>query len=279
MAAMDSTGQEGAGGGQPRCYRHPGRATWLRCSRCDRAICPFCSHDSPVGQRCPECSRGGGGARAASARSLSHRASPTVVSIIALSAVVFLIQRQNPQFNLDFAHYTAAVEQGQWWRIITAAFLHSSSVFHILFNMYALYLFGPNLERQLGAVSFAGLYLTSAAAGGALFQFLSAGGAVGASGAIFGLFGAVLVGVLPLRRTPQGAAHLRRLLLLLGINLALPFITDNIAWEAHLGGLAAGMAVMALWQRLPQGPNVRYLRALTVYGLGALILLAVIAAA
>lgn len=213
------------------------------------------------------------------ARTLSNRASPAVISIIALSAVVFLIQRQNPQFTWEFFHATIAVERGEWWRIITAAFLHSSSVFHILFNMYALYLFGPNLERQLGAVSFAGLYLTSAAAGGALFQFLSEGAAVGASGAIFGLFGAVLVGVLPLRGTPQGAANLRRLLLLLGINLALPLIIPDIAWEAHLGGLAAGMAVMALWQRLPQGPNVRYLRALTVYGLGALILLAVIAAA
>lgn len=279
MAAMDSEGQGEAAYGQTRCYRHPDRATSLRCSRCDRAICPFCSHDSPVGQRCPECSRGGGAARAVTARPLSRRATPAVIAIIALSAAVYLIQRQNALFNIDYAHYTAAVEQGEWWRIITAAFLHSRSLFHILFNMYALYLFGPGLERQIGAVSFTGLYLTSAAAGGALFQFLSEGGAVGASGAIFGLFGAVLVGVLPLRRTPQGAAHLRRLLILLAVNLALPLIAPNIAWEAHLGGLAAGMAVMALWQRLPQGPNARYLRALTVYGLGSLILLAVIAAA
>ena len=277
MAAMDSTGPGDADSGQTWCYRHPDRATSLRCSRCDRAICPFCSHDSPVGQRCPECS--GGGARAVTARPLSRRATPAVIAVIALSAAVYLIQRQNAQFNIDYAHYTAAVEQGEWWRIITAAFLHSRSLFHILFNMYALYLFGPGLERQIGAVSFTGLYLTSAAAGGALFQFMSEGGAVGASGAIFGLFGAVLVGVLPLRRTPQGAAHLRQLLILLAVNLALPLIAPNIAWEAHLGGLAAGMAVMALWQRLPQGPNTRYLRALTVYGLGALILLAVIAAA
>ncbi len=276
---MDSEGQGEAAYGQTRCYRHPDRATSLRCSRCDRAICPFCSHDSPVGQRCPECSRGGGAAQSVTARPLSRRATPAVIAIIALSAVVYLFQRQNALFNIDYAHYTAAVEQGEWWRIITAAFLHSRSFFHILFNMYALYLFGPGLERQIGAVSFTGLYLTSAAAGGALFQFLSEGGAVGASGAIFGLFGAVLVGVLPLRNTPQGAAHLRRLLILLAVNLALPLIAPNIAWEAHLGGLAAGMAVMALWQRLPQGPNARYLRALTVYGLGSLILLAVIAAA
>ena len=279
MAAMDSTSQGDAGAGQTRCYRHPDRATSLRCSRCDRAICPFCSHDSPVGQRCPECSRGAGAARAVTAPPLSRRATPAVIAIIALSAAVYLIQRQSAQFNIDYAHYTAAVEQGEWWRIITAAFLHSRSFFHILFNMYALYLFGPGLERQIGAVSFTGLYLTSAAAGGALFQFLSEGGAVGASGAIFGLFGAVLVGVLPLRSTPQGAAHLRRLLILLAVNLALPLLAPNIAWEAHLGGLAAGMAVMALWQRLPQGPNARYLRALAVYGLGVLLLLAVIAAA
>lgn len=279
---MDSTGTGDTGfGGQTRCYRHPDRATSLRCSRCERPICPFCSHDSPVGQRCPECSRGGGAARVVTARSLSsNRASPAVVAIIALSAAVYLIQRQNPQFYEDFSHWTVAVEAGEWWRIITAAFLHSrDSVLHIVFNMYALYLFGPALERQLGAVSFLGLYLTSAAAGGALFQFLSEGAAVGASGAIFGLFGATLVGILPLRGTPGGAAHLRRLLVLLGINLALPLFASNIAWQAHIGGLAAGMAVMALWQRLPQGANVRLLRALVVYGLGALILLAVIAAA
>ena len=279
---MDSTGNgETEFGGQTRCYRHPDRATSLRCSRCERPICPFCSHDSPVGQRCPECSRGGGSTRVVAARSLSsNRASPAVVAIIALSAAVYLIQRQSLEFNIDFSHWTVAVEQREWWRIITAAFLHSrGSVLHIVFNMYALYLFGPALERQLGAVSFLGLYLTSAAAGGALFQFMSEGAAVGASGAIFGLFGATLAGLISLRNAPGGAAHLRRLLVLLGVNLALPLFAPNIAWQAHLGGLAAGMAVMALWQRLPQGANVRLLRALAVYGLGALILLAVIAAA
>ena len=276
---MDPTNRGETGhGGYTRCYRHPDRATSLRCSRCERPICPFCSHDSPVGQRCPDCSSGRGATRVVTARNMSGRVTPVVLGIILISAVIYLIQRQSLQFNIDYVHFTPAVEDGEWWRVITAAFLHSrGSVLHIVFNMYALYLFGPGLERQVGSLSFAGLYLTSAAAGGAAFQFLSEGAAVGASGAIFGLFGAVLIGVMPLRNTPMGAANLRRLLLLLAINLALPFLVSGIAWEAHVGGLAAGMAVMALWQRIPGGGGASFRRALTVYGLGVLVMAAVIA--
>ncbi|MDE0170877.1 MAG: rhomboid family intramembrane serine protease [bacterium] len=260
-----------------RCYRHPERATALRCSRCERPICGFCSHDSPVGQRCPQCISGSAATRVVTARSLSTGFTPAVLTIIVLSAVVYLLQRQNPQFTVDYAHLTDLVSRGEWWRVITAAFLHSrSSLLHILFNMYALYLFGPRLERQLGAISFVGLYLSSAIAGGVAFQYLSAGGAVGASGAIFGLFGAVLVGTFPLRGTVQGAAQFRQLVLLLAINLALPFFATGIAWEAHVGGLAMGMVVAALWQRIPPTPGAPLLRAMVVYGLGLAALLAIV---
>ena len=189
------------------------------------------------------------------------------------------MQRRNVQFTVDYAHLTELVRRGEWWRVITAAFLHSrGSLLHILFNMYALYLFGPRLERHVGAISFVGLYLSSAIAGGVAFQYLSDGGAVGASGAIFGLFGAVLVGTFPLRHTPHGAAQFRQLVLLLAINLALPLFVPSIAWEAHVGGLAMGMLVAALWQRIPPTPGIPVMRALVVYGLGLAALLAIVAA-
>ena len=263
----------------PRCYRHPDRRTFLRCSRCETPICGFCSHDSPVGQRCPECISGKAATRVVTARGLSTAVSPAVLTIIVVSAVTYLMQRLDVLSTVDYAHRTDLVRSGEWWRVITAAFLHSpGSVLHILFNMYALYLFGPRLERQLGAVSFVGLYLSSAIAGGVAFQSLSEGGAVGASGAIFGLFGAVLVGTFPLRHTVHGAAQFRQLVLLLAINLALPLFVPGIAWEAHVGGLVMGMVVAALWQRLPPTPKTPLMRAVVVYGLGVATLLSIVVA-
>ena len=263
----------------PRCYRHPGQATALRCSRCDKPICGFCSRESPVGQRCPKCISGRAATRVVTARSLSTGITPAVLTIIAVSVVAYLMQRRSQQFTFSYAHLPELVRLGEWWRVITAAFLHSSSsVLHILFNMYALYLFGPRLERQVGAISFVGLYLSSAIAGGAAFQYLSDSWAVGASGAIFGLFGAVLVGTFPLRGTYHGAAQFRQLILLLAINLALPLLVPGIAWEAHVGGLVMGMIVAALWQRLPPTPRTPLTRAAVVYGLGLAAFLAILVA-
>ncbi len=258
-----------------RCYRHPDRTTFLRCSRCDRAICGFCSFESPVGQRCPECI-GGVVTRVAPTRRLAMGITPAVLAIIVISVLAHLWQRLDPQVTADFAHVTVFVQLGDWWRVITAAFLHSpSSILHLLFNMYALYLFGPGLERRVGTTAFVGLYLASAIAGGVAFQYLSYGAAVGASGAIFGLFGAVLVGTLPMRRTAQGALQLRRLLLLLGLNLALSLLVRSIAWEAHVGGLVMGMIVVWMWQRIPPTPQAHRQRVWVVYGLALLGLAAV----
>ncbi len=213
------------------------------------------------------------------ARRMGGRISPAVLTIIAVSVVAYLFQRMDTRVTLEFAHITPLVRQGEWWRPLTAAFLHSQgSILHILFNMYALYLFGPRLEQRVGTSSFCGLYLASALAGGVAFQYLSEGGAVGASGAIFGLFGAVLVGTYPLRHTPQGADQFRRLLLLLGLNLALPLLVSGIAWEAHVGGLAMGMTIVALWQRIPSGRSAAGKRNLVAYGLAAVAILLLVAA-
>ena len=259
MGGMDN-GTSGAGG-PATCHRHQDRITYLRCSRCERHICAECYRDSPVGQRCPECA--GATTRVVPARSIRSGVTPAVLAIILISVAAYLAQRLNTRFTIDYAHITAAVSAGEWWRVITATFLHSTgSILHLLFNMYALYLFGPYIERQAGVVRFVALYLASAVAGGVAFQYLSDGAAVGASGAIFGLFGAVLVGTYPLRHTPAGAARFRQLLLLLAINLALPLLVRGIAWEAHIGGLAAGMLIVGIWQRIPPGPGADLTRTL-----------------
>ncbi|HWB71714.1 MAG TPA: rhomboid family intramembrane serine protease, partial [Egibacteraceae bacterium] len=139
------------------------------------------------------------------------------------------------------------VTAGQWYRLFTSAFLHAGLA-HVLFNMWALYLFGPGLERDVGSAPFAALYLSSALAGGAAFYLWGAPvPAVGASGAIFGLFGAWLAAAFRARHTVAGRAGFQQLLMLLGINLALPLVVPGIAWQAHLGGLVAGAAIALAW--------------------------------
>lgn len=244
----------------PVCYRHPDRVTGLSCSECGKPLCHECSYDAAVGQKCAECAKPVGRNRVITARQM-RQSTPVVTGILALTIVAFLVQLQNPGFEADFLQSNRQIANGEWWRIFTAAFLHGGYM-HIGFNMYALWLFGPSLERQLGSAPFAALYMAAAAAGGAAYYLLGSpfGRAVGASGAIFGLFGAWLVGSYRSRNTPAGAAQFRSLLLLLGINLALPFLIPLIAWQAHLGGLIAGAAIMAIWLRLPRGPGVEWAR-------------------
>ena len=156
----------------PVCYRHPDRQTYLSCSECGRHICPDCSYDAPVGQKCPECVRAAGTQRVVRADTVnagsSFKTSPVVFSLIAVNAVIYLIGLLSPEIELEmlrnYAAWTPAIEAGEWWRALTAAFLHGGTM-HILFNMYFLYIFGPRLERQVGSVAFSGIYLASAAGG------------------------------------------------------------------------------------------------------------------
>ncbi|MHA7134480.1 rhomboid family intramembrane serine protease [Oerskovia turbata] len=151
---------------------------------------------------------------------------------------------------LWFSPYLGGIEP---YRFLTSAFLHSTSVLHILFNMYALWITGPYLEQMLGRVRFIALYVLAAIGGsvGALlladptaaswFQPL-----VGASGAVFGLFGAIL---LVLRRLGRNATQI---LVLIGINFAIGFMVSGIAWQAHLGGLVVGLVLGAGYAYAPK---------------------------
>jgi membrane associated rhomboid family serine protease len=156
---------------------------------------------------------------------------------------------------LDGAHLPSLVAAGEWWRALSAIFLHGGFT-HVLFNMWALFVFGPSLEHRYGTAPFAFLYLACGIGGSALYQVVGRDVfAVGASGAIFGLMGALLATAYRARFTPAGRAVFSQVLLLLAINLALPFIVPNVAWEAHVGGLVTGVVIAAAWERLPHTPG------------------------
>ncbi len=134
--------------------------------------------------------------------------------------------------------------------MFTAAFLHSPNfLLHIAFNMYALWILGQSLEPALGRTRFLVLYLLSALGGsvGVLLLSNPFQSVVGASGAVFGLFGALFV----IQRKRGG--DVRQLLILIVVNGVLGFVVPGIAWQAHLGGLLTGAAVAAVLAYVPRG--------------------------
>jgi membrane associated rhomboid family serine protease len=179
-------------------------------------------------------------------------------AIVAINVVVFLADAATVGFaNLSSlmggsgelvnagAVYAPAVAAGEWWRIITSAFLHLG-LLHLAFNMYALWLFGPIIEQLYGHVEYAVLYILCAV-GGSVLTILAAPeqAAAGASGAIFGLFG--LAFVVSRRRHlmlgPQARAILSQVGTLLVLNLFITFAVPGISWTGHVGGLAVGVAI------------------------------------
>ncbi len=238
-----------AGGDSARvvwdCYRHPGRESGVRCRRCERPICPDCMITAPVGFQCRECVR-----QAPPVQSLRSLATRPVVTyaLIAVSVAAFvpsLGAGAGPGSNplaVDFALYGPAVAAGEWWRLVTSGFLHYGFI-HLAFNMIILVQLGAMLEPTLGRLRFGVLYAT-ALLGGSFGALLLQPGArtAGASGAVFGLMGAAVVGmrrrgVDPMQSGIGG---------LLAINLVLTFLIPGISIGGHLGGLAGGAAAGAL---------------------------------
>jgi membrane associated rhomboid family serine protease len=237
----------------PVCARHPDRISYIRCQRCARPTCPECQRAAAVGVHCVDCvhehARTAPVARTAFGAPLRGGRPVVTLTLIGMCVASFLLQltlgpgTQNPWTEaLIFAPFLGAAEP---WRFLTAAFLHSTGMLlHILFNMYALYLVGQALEPALGRWRFLSLYVLSAIGGTVMYTLLASPveadwvrGVVGASGAVFGLFGALLV---VLRRLNRSA---RPLVVLLAINGVLGFVIPNIAWEAHLGGLVVGIVL------------------------------------
>ncbi|GAA3292377.1 rhomboid family intramembrane serine protease [Arthrobacter citreus] len=239
----------------PVCPRHPDRVSYIRCQRCGRPACPECQHTAPVGIQCVDCfqeSRRTAPAYRTPYGGKAVQGKPVVtITLMVICAAFFVIQFLNPAFTREllYAPLYTGIEP---WRMLSAAFLHSpGSILHIAFNLYALWFLGQGLEPQLGRLRFALLYLVSAFGGSVGVLALSpvTQAVVGASGAIFGLFGALLVVLL------QRRASVRSVLILLAANFALGFFIPNIAWQAHLGGLLTGAACAAVLVYAPKGKN------------------------
>lgn len=141
------------------------------------------------------------------------------------------------------------VATGAFWQVLTSAFTHIQP-WHILFNMMALWVLGPQVEMVFGRARFLAMYFFSAITASALVMLFGSpfGGTLGASGAIFGLMGAFLVVALK-QRHPEG---LRSILIWLGLNVVLTFMVPNVSWEGHLGGLLGGIAITSLMVHLPR---------------------------
>ena len=244
------------------CYRHPDRETGLACSECGRPICTECMTVAPVGLRCPDHSgKPQGVARVrSSVRRASYAGTGALVTkaLIALNVAVYLAELgQGGDVNgfgsSIFNHgYLRAQEvaSGDWWRLLTAAFLHYGP-FHLGLNMLALWWFGAPLEEALGRGRYLLLYLVSGLAGSAGALLLSPNVAtVGASGAIFGILGAALV----LER--QGTPVFGGALTLIVINLVFTFSVGNISVGGHLGGLAGGILGTLALSRFGRGHAV-----------------------
>jgi membrane associated rhomboid family serine protease len=230
----------------PTCYRHPTRDTGVSCSNCGRPICPDCMTPTPVGMRCPECSRQR--TRVQSLRSMAVE--PTVTyALIAINVLIAigtsaggssLTGSASGSVYTRFALDAPDVSDGEYWRLITSGFLHYG-LLHIAFNMYALWWLGRMLEPGLGHVRFAALYFTSMLAGsfGALLLSPNALTA-GASGAIFGLLGAAFV-MARARGIDVMASGIGPIILL---NLVWTVAASGkISLGGHLGGLIGGVIV------------------------------------
>lgn len=188
------------------------------------------------------------------------------LTIIGLCVVSWVLQLATGGSWTQMWWFAPVLGEQEPYRFLTAAFLHSTSPLHILFNMYALWITGPFLEQMLGRWRFVALYVLSAV-GGSVGYLLLAGGplsetwyqpVVGASGAVFGLFGAIL---LVLRRTGRNAMQI---VVLIGINFAIGFFVGGIAWQAHLGGLVVGLALGAAYAYAPRDRRVLVSVAATV---------------
>ena len=269
--------------GVPTCYRHPDRETWIRCQRCDKPICPDCMRDAAVGFQCPDCvreaSKGSrqnralyGGERSADPRLTSY----VLIGINALVWLAIAATGGNKSRLADLlalrpnglcspgdgylydierrvceatgSTFLPAVDDGAWWQLITSVFTHVE-IWHVGMNMFALFLFGPALEAIIGRARFLAVYLVSGLASSVLVLFLSSqyGSTVGASGALFGLLGALLVAARKARLNSQWLMQ----------NLAIGVVITvvgwrMISWQGHLGGFLGGVVAAALIAYAPK---------------------------
>ncbi|HEX7354790.1 MAG TPA: rhomboid family intramembrane serine protease [Mycobacteriales bacterium] len=273
----------------PGCYRHPDRPTYVSCVRCARPICPDCMRPASVGFQCPdelaEQRRTVRRPRTTFGGQVTEGASVTR-ALIALNVVVFLVMTASGtgffdghpsslflRFSLlpdvpGGTHPYAGIANGEYYRLVTAMFLHFG-ILHIASNMYVLYFVGPTVERAFGRVRYLTVYLL-AGVGGSVASFLFGPvleNGAGASGAIFGLFGAYYVVARKLNASTAG------ILGVIAINLVISVAIPHIDIRAHLGGLVVGTVAAFVIVHAPR------LRRTAIQAAGLVAILVVLAVA
>ena len=221
------------------CKKHPTSETNVRCSRCEDFICTNCMVPASIGYQCPSCASDSTPIIKGINRNrfIPSQKNTQVTKFLSISLLVVYVF----QFLLgdvliaNFALSAPSVTNGQWWLLITAGFLHGS-IIHLLFNVYILWVLGSQLENIVGKTKFIIIYFGSLLGGSLASYLFSPFGSysIGASGAIFGLMGAMLV---------VGRKHnldISQITTLVVINVVIGFVLSGIDWRAHLGGLAAG---------------------------------------
>ncbi len=267
------------------CYRHPGRETGVRCSNCGRPICHECMVPAAVGFRCPDCMaaqrHGAGRPRVVTRQQTRGRWQSSGVMgqgrglsvtkvLIAINVVVFLVEVATGALNsiLEQVRLGGLVPayvalNHEYWRMFTVMFLHESFL-HILFNMVALWFLGEYTEAILGHVKFLVLYLVTGLAGSVLIVLLAAplGVTVGASGAIFGVFGALIAyAYLNRHHDYMARAMFGQLMFWLMLNVVLGFTQSGLSWQGHVGGFVTGFVLMCLYNMFGRkNPGGRFTR-------------------
>jgi len=247
------------------CYRHPGRQSFVLCQRCLRTICPECQTQAAVGVICPECLKNERKNRTPAQKRAARRwgrgsilapatGRPVVTyAIMAVTAFVWLLTLI-PDFGssvrtalMFFAPYLYPNLNGgifEPWRLVTAALVHSDGIWHVGLNMLSLWVIGRTLEPMLGRWRFLTLYVLGAIGGSVAVACIAPGTpTVGASGAVFALFGALLI----IGR--HMGANVTGILVILGLNLVMGFLIPGVAWQAHIGGAVVGALVALIYTR------------------------------
>lgn len=296
---MESESAETTESDVTTCYRHPKVESHVRCTRCDRRICPSCMREAAVGHQCPECVKQGARSVRQARTVFGGRISAVPVMtyvLIGLNALAYLAELVRPavvdRFEMlgaellgpDGGHYywqsayapeyhASGVVDGEWYRLLTGAFLHlpptegTFGIAHIAMNMFSLWSIGRVVETQLGRVRYLALYLLSALGGSVLVLLIAPGDhAVGASGAIFGVGAAYYVMA---RRLGADLRVVNRFMgsLLLWLVLS-AFVTS---WQGHLGGLLVGGPVALAYAYTPRGSRRALVQAAVCAGLLALL--------
>lgn len=249
-------GPDGGPADPPVCYRHPGRETHIRCGRCGRYICPDDMISASVGFQCPDCVRAGNKdvrqPRTVAGGVVRRDAGIVTYVIIGINVALFLAVQGSEDLLQRLWLYSGSgfpdgIIDGEPWRLFTAAFLHQQTL-HIALNMLILYLFGRPLEAQLGRARYIATYLICALGGStASFLFNEPNvPSLGASGAVFGLLGTLLVLERQFGSNPTGVIVYLAILLLPG------FVIANIDWRGHIGGLVTGAVLGAAYAYAPR---------------------------